>query len=55
MTDLFVSWLDDKTIVIVDAEQTELWRGSAQNTIDLLRTLAEYGAIGLYEDEESIP
>ncbi len=48
MTDLFVEWPDDQTIIVKDADANELWRGD-WHAVNLLRALADDGIIGLYE------
>lgn len=51
MPDIFVEWPDDQTIIVYDADHTELWRGD-WHAIALLRALADNGLIGLYEDDQ---
>ena len=49
MADLFVTWINDQTIVVKDSAASELWRGRWE-AINLLRALADCSIIGLYED-----
>ena len=51
MPDIFVTWIDDQTIVVKDSDANELWRGD-WHAVTLLRALADAGLIGLYEDDD---
>ena len=53
MTYLFVSWLDDHTIVVSDSDLREIWRGD-WHAMELLRCLDTEGIIELEEDEDSV-
>lgn len=52
MTDIFVEWPDDQTIIVYDSDHNELWRGD-WHAVTLLRALADAGLIGLYEDTQN--